>query len=225
MPDCHSCGAELLPGARVCLRCHTLVYADQLKALSAQAGASEDPTEQLRLWREVLDLLPAGTRQADVVRERVLALVDRVDEGQAPDGTSGLGRLAGAGGMLGSAALLLWKGKALILLALTKGKLLLVGLTKLPVLASMALSLGVYAVAFGWKFAVGLIVSLYIHEMGHVAALARYGIRASAPMFVPGLGAYVRLEQYPTSPREDATVGLAGPLCSCRRVAASACFW
>jgi Zn-dependent protease len=48
--------------------------------------------------------------------------------------------------------------------------------------------------------------------MGHVAALRRYGIPATAPMFIPGLGALVRLKQNPVSPREDARVGLAGPL-------------
>ena len=47
--------------------------------------------------------------------------------------------------------------------------------------------------------------------MGHVAALARYGIRAGAPMFIPGLGAFVRLKQAPLNAREDARVGLAGP--------------
>jgi Zn-dependent protease len=53
---------------------------------------------------------------------------------------------------------------------------------------------------------------LYIHEMGHVAALRRFGIRASLPMFLPGIGAVVRLQQHPASPSEDARVGLAGPL-------------
>src|SRR3989449_1217522 len=48
--------------------------------------------------------------------------------------------------------------------------------------------------------------------MGHVQALQRYGIKATAPMFIPGVGAVVRLKQYPASPREDARVGLAGPL-------------
>jgi Zn-dependent protease len=48
--------------------------------------------------------------------------------------------------------------------------------------------------------------------MGHVAALRRFGIPASAPMFIPGIGAFVRLRQRPVSPREDARVGLAGPL-------------
>src|SRR5439155_26028416 len=47
---------------------------------------------------------------------------------------------------------------------------------------------------------------------GHVSALRRYGIAATAPMFIPGFGALVRLKQYPASPAEDARVGLAGPL-------------
>jgi Zn-dependent protease len=61
-------------------------------------------------------------------------------------------------------------------------------------------------------FALGLVLSIYVHEMGHVAALHQLGIRASAPMFIPGLGAIVRLKEYPASPREDARVGLAGPI-------------
>jgi len=76
----------------------------------------------------------------------------------------------------------------------------------------MALSLGVYWAAFGWPFAVGLILSLYVHEMGHVAALRQLGIPSSLPMFLPGIGAVVRLHQRPASPSEDARIGLAGPL-------------
>lgn len=58
--------------------------------------------------------------------------------------------------------------------------------------------------------------------MGHVAALHRLGIRASAPMFIPGFGAFVRLNQYPVDGREDARVGLAGPLWGLVAAAASA---
>ncbi|MBI3735654.1 site-2 protease family protein, partial [Candidatus Sumerlaeota bacterium] len=58
----------------------------------------------------------------------------------------------------------------------------------------------------------GLVVSIYIHEMGHVAALRRLGINASAPMFIPGLGAVILMKQQFLSPREDARVGLAGPI-------------
>ena len=60
--------------------------------------------------------------------------------------------------------------------------------------------------------AVGLVVAIYIHEMGHVVALQRFGIKATPPMFLPGLGAVVRLKQYPRTAMEDARVGLAGPI-------------
>ncbi len=102
--------------------------------------------------------------------------------------------------------------KFLAVLALTKAKFLLLGLTKASTFLSMFLSMGVYWAAFGWKFALGLVLSIYVHEMGHVASLLRYGVKASPPLFVPGLGAMVRLRQSFTSPREDARVGLAGPL-------------
>ena len=95
---------------------------------------------------------------------------------------------------------------------LTKGKLLLFGLTKTSTFFSMMLSMGVYWTVFGWKFALGLVLSIYVHEMGHVFALNRLGIAASAPMFIPGFGAMVRMHQYPASPAEDAYVGLAGPV-------------
>ncbi len=51
-----------------------------------------------------------------------------------------------------------------------------------------------YWTAWGWKFALGLVVSIYVHEMGHVAALRGYGTKANAPMFIPGLGALIRLK-------------------------------
>jgi len=76
----------------------------------------------------------------------------------------------------------------------------------------LLLSASLYWTIWGWKFALGVVLSIYIHEMGHVQALQRYGIKATAPMFIPGLGAVIRLKQYPADAREDARVGLAGPL-------------
>jgi Zn-dependent protease len=71
---------------------------------------------------------------------------------------------------------------------------------------------GVYWTAHGLWFALGFVLSIYVHEMGHVAALTRYGIQANAPLFVPGLGAFIRLKQGFTDPRQDARVALAGPI-------------
>ena len=98
------------------------------------------------------------------------------------------------------------------MLLLTKGKLLLLGLTKASTLFSMLLSLGVYWQVFGWKWALGVVVSIYIHEMGHVAMLRQYGIPATAPMFLPGIGAVIRSRFYPKDVVAEARVGLAGPM-------------
>jgi len=115
-------------------------------------------------------------------------------------------------GLLGTIGALLLKFKTVGLVILTKGKLVLLGLTKLNTLLSMLVSIGFYWALYGWKFGLGFVLSIYVHEMGHVMALARYGIPASAPMFIPGFGAFVRLKAYPASAGEDARVGLAGPL-------------
>jgi Zn-dependent protease len=101
---------------------------------------------------------------------------------------------------------------AIGLFLLTKAKFLFLGLTKATTFWSMLLSFGVYLEVWGWKFALGLVVSIYIHEMGHVAALRRYGVKATAPMFIPGIGALIRAKQVITDPRQDARVGLAGPV-------------
>lgn len=116
--------------------------------------------------------------------------------------------LAGLGGF----GLLLWKGKFVLVFVFTKLKLLLTGLSKGGTAFTMLASVGVYWVAFGLPFALGLVFSIYLHEMGHVIALQHYGIRASAPMFVPGLGAYIRLDQHPATVVEDARTGMAGPV-------------
>jgi Zn-dependent protease len=65
---------------------------------------------------------------------------------------------------------------------------------------------------YGWAFAAGLVISIYIHEMGHVVALRRYGFPATAPMFIPGLGAFIRLRGVKVPPIPDSRIGLAGPL-------------
>jgi Zn-dependent protease len=78
-------------------------------------------------------------------------------------------------------------------------------------LLTMLLSIGVYWTAWGWRFALGLVVGIYVHEIGHVAALQARGVKAEAPMFVPGLGAFVRHVPL-NDPAAEARVALAGPL-------------
>ena len=73
-----------------------------------------------------------------------------------------------------------------------KLKALLLLLPKIKVLTTsgtMLVSVAAYALIWGWKFAVGFVALLFIHEMGHVIALRREGVEASAPLFIPFLGA------------------------------------
>jgi Zn-dependent protease len=104
------------------------------------------------------------------------------------------------------------KFKTAALLLLTKGKFLLLGLTKLNTLLSMFASMGLYWALYGWKFGVGFVLGIYVHEMGHIWALRHFGLRASAPMFIPGFGAFVSLYDSPANPSQDARIGLAGPI-------------
>lgn len=223
---CPDCGTHVAPLLLLCPGCQRLVHADELKAHAAEAerlAGLGDLRGALAQWREALPLLPAGTRQTQAIATKVEDLVTKIDAGlsgppqpASPTAPPVTGTSAATkGGIVAGVAtvgLLLLKFKAIPLFLLTKGKVLLLGLTKWSTLGSMFISLSVYWAVFGWWFALGLIVSIYVHEMGHVVALRRFGIPASAPMFVPGLGAFVRMSSYPTTPREDARIGLAGPM-------------
>jgi len=206
---CVRCGGDVAPALLACPSCHALVHADRLRELAADAEAATgrgDRAAAIEHWRAALALLPDAARQHAAISAR---LDDLSREETRP---SAWRRAGAAGGAIGGAALVLWKLKAIVLVVLTKGKLLVLGLTNATTLFSMLAAFGVYWTAFGWTFALGLIGSVYVHEIGHVAALGQAGIQATAPMFVPGVGAFVRLRGRVLSPIVDARVGLAGPL-------------
>jgi Zn-dependent protease len=97
--------------------------------------------------------------------------------------------------------------------AAIKGFVLLLPKVKLLTTAGTALiSVVVYSLFFGWWFAVGFVVLLFVHEMGHVIQLRKEGVKASAPMFIPGLGAVVMMKSLPDDALAEARVGLAGPI-------------
>ena len=101
------------------------------------------------------------------------------------------------------------------LLALKWGKAALLLLPKAKVLttsATMLVSIAAYSLIWGWKFALGFVLLLLVHEMGHVIQLRREGIEASAPMFIPFLGAAVMAKSLGDDATAEARVGLAGPV-------------
>ncbi len=125
--------------------------------------------------------------------------VPKPDTGPRPTGQSR--------GLLGSlgAGLLLLLGKFKFLSVLF-------GVLKLKTLATMLLSIAVYATQWGWEFAAGFVLLIFVHEAGHAVVLQREGIPASAPVFIPFVGAFIAMRGRPRDAYVEAKVGIGGPL-------------
>jgi Zn-dependent protease len=108
-------------------------------------------------------------------------------------------------GPIGVGAVLLATKLKAILLLLPKVKLLSTS-------ATMLVSIAAYALLWGFPFALGFVLLLLLHEMGHVIQLRREGVEASAPMFIPFLGAVISAKSMGDDAAAEARVGLAGPI-------------
>lgn len=207
---CPECGTELSPGALSCPSCGRLLHAEKLTELSAaarQAAASGDLHRAREIWLQALRLLPPATVQYRAIDQRLADLQQQIQAAEAAPKPQAPAPAQGPWFKRTIAGI----GPALVLL-LTKGKLVLLGLTKLPTIGTMLLAFGFYWSLYGWAFAAGLVISIYIHEMGHVVELRRFGISATAPMFIPGFGAIIWQKEAAKNVAQDARIGLAGPL-------------
>ena len=108
---------------------------------------------------------------------------------------------------------------ALGLLVLLFGKLkfLLIPVLKFfPALlktgGTMILSIGAYAMRWGWQYALGFVLLIFIHECGHLVAARRIGLKVGAPVFIPFMGAIIALKEAPRNAWIEAQVGIGGPL-------------
>jgi Zn-dependent protease len=113
---------------------------------------------------------------------------------------------------------------AAILAFLAKIKAILLFLPKIKLLATagtMLVSIAAYATIWGFQFALGFVLLILVHEMGHVIALRREGIKATAPMFIPFLGAVISARSLGDNAAAEARVGLAGPVLG--TIGAAAC--
>ena len=203
---CPKCGTELAAFLLSCPGCGALVHADELKRLADEAARAAQPAEALAAWRRAHALLPPGSRQREVIERKIDELA-RLPENAA--------LTAPPPAANPHAPKSLWvriTSSMGILFLLTKAKFLLLGLSKMSTLLSMFVSFGFYWSLWGWQFAAGFVLSIYIHEMGHIAMLRRLGIPCTAPMFIPGFGALIRLRANLPTAREEALVGLAGPM-------------
>jgi len=113
-------------------------------------------------------------------------------------------------GLLGALGLIILKFGA-------KLKYLLVPLAKFfPMIlktgGTMLLTIGVYTSLWGWKFAVGFVLLIFVHELGHLVVAKKFGLKVGAPVFIPFMGAFIALKDAPRNAWMEAWVGIGGPL-------------
>src|SRR6266852_1041171 len=86
----------------------------------------------------------------------------------------------------------------------------------LPILlksgGTMLLSIWAYALFFGWRFAVGFVLLMFVHECGHLIVAKKFGLPVSAPVFIPFMGAFILLKDQPRNAWMEACVGIGGPM-------------
>ncbi len=221
---CGGCGAELGPGLLACIACGRIVHASEIKMLVAEADAAEavsDVQAALGRLRAASELLPAASTQLAYLAGRVQRLSRQAEiaagrgTGTADIHASGTSSGAAGGsrwsGLFAPLAALMFKLKFVVTFLAANAKVLILGLAKGAAFWPALLSFAAFGTGFGWRIAGGLLASLYVHELGHVAWCHRFGIPVSAPMLMPGVGAFVRLRHRPVDAHEDAIIGLAGP--------------
>jgi Zn-dependent protease len=210
---CKRCTAPLPLGAVVCKECHALVHAEELDRLSANAQSLEatgNLTKAKDEWLKALPLLPGESKQALWIQEHARRLDLAVQVSPNPKARkSSWGRFAPL---------------APILLALSKGKALL-ALLNLKFLLSLGAFIGVYWSLYGIRFGLGFAVLILVHEMGHYIDIKRRGLPADMPVFLPGLGAFVRWQALGVPVTTRAAVSLAGPLAGFFGALACAFLW
>lgn len=199
IPNCPECSLWLPPMTVVCPECHTIVYSQHVKRLAQQAAQQEQEqtwAQARDTWQQMLAWLPAGTQQHQAIQARIEENDARVKAGEQRKATwqKRLGPLAP------------------VLLVLAKLKTFFFLLLKLKFLLSFALFFGVYWSLFGPWFGAGFALQILIHELGHVFAVKRQGLKADLPVFLPGFGAYVRWQGFNISIERRAEIALAGPL-------------
>jgi len=103
-------------------------------------------------------------------------------------------------------------GVALVVIAKFAAKLKFLLPLFLKTGGTMILSIWVYAQAFGWMFALGFVLLIFVHECGHLIVARLFGLKVGAPVFIPFMGALIALKDAPKDAWMEAWVGIGGPL-------------
>jgi Zn-dependent protease len=169
-----------------------------MKRIATMALAEEELShwsQAREIWLQGLQWLPAGTKQAEAVQQRI-ALIDQRLRGAEETKAKWTKRLGPF---------------APVLFFLAKIKTFLFILLKAKFLLSFVGFFLIYWAIFGWKFGLGFTLGILIHEMGHYIAAKRRGLRVDLPVFIPGMGAYVRWFSQGVNLEDLSGIALAGP--------------
>jgi Zn-dependent protease len=199
MAACPKCGQQLSDDMLVCPSCRALVHGNLFEQLSSQGDRFERKSQfaaARETWAKALRLVPPDSEHAQWIRQHTEQLQNQA----AQTGGPRKGKWAKRLGPLGPLAAVLAKAKSLLLL-----------LAKFKFLFSLAAFIGLYWALWGPKFGIGFAAMILIHEMGHFIDVKRRGLPAEMPVFLPGLGAYVKWQALGVSPETRAAVSLAGP--------------
>jgi Zn-dependent protease len=147
-------------------------------------------------WKKALPLLPTNATQAEWVRSHIDKLDLLLRAPQVPPKNNWIKKL----GPL-----------APIVILLSKGKFLLVALFKLKFLLTLFAFMGLYWSLYGAWFGIGFVALIFVHEMGHYLEIRRRGLPAEMPVFLPGLGAYVKWNALGVTRITRSIISLAGP--------------
>jgi Zn-dependent protease len=178
---------------------------EQLAAQARSLEAHVDLQQARERWLACLLLLPPGSKQAEWIRDHVRELESAIHSGQAAlPGAKPKSHWAQKLGPLGP---------------------ILLGLWKLKFLWSFVAFLGLYWQWWGPAFGIGFAVLVLVHEMGHFIDIKRRGLPADMPMFLPGLGAYVRWNALGVPLEARAAISLAGPLAGFLAAAVCGLLW
>lgn len=185
-----------------------------------KSGLTWSPVEQIIRWMDDLDSAapPIINRQRPpepppIIRSSVPEpppLIEQPSSAVSSTPTksdTGIGKVLGSLGLVG---ILLLKFGA-------KLKFIVVPLIKFfPVVfktgGTMILAIAAYAMMWGWKYAVGFVLLILIHECGHLLAAQKCGLKVGAPVFIPFMGAFIALKEAPRNAWIEAQVGIGGPL-------------
>ncbi len=77
---------------------------------------------------------------------------------------------------------------------------------------SMLVTIWLYSTIWGWRFALGFVLLILVHECGHLVAAQQFGLKVGAPVFIPFMGAFIALKEAPRDAWIEAVVGIGGPV-------------